>query len=291
MRIKSPIRFFIAVVTFLIVLWMFYNFLIALQTGQKYSFFGNGTNDEINTFVVAGVDEGGYRTDLILLCQVNRRNNEAHILQIPRDTRVENKRNDRKINSAYYSGFKVLADEIEQVTGLRPEHYVTVSLKGFRDIVNAVGGVTVDVPFPMKYSDPAQDLEIDLKAGKQRLNGKKAEMYMRYRKGNDGNGYADGDVGRMEAQKTLYTAVAKKLLSPWGILRMPFVFSAVKRHTETDFTTSEIAGIMKDMMIIGKNGVKLHTLPGGGKYMYGVSYFVANKSEVKTLMQENFVMK
>ena len=292
MKLKSPVRFIIVVVTILVVIWMFYNFIIALQTGEPFSFFGNskGGSDSVKTFVVAGVDEDGYRTDLILLCQVNRRDKAVNVLQIPRDTKIENKRSDKKINSAYYSGFDVMSKEIEQVTGLRPEHYAMVSFDGFQDIVDAVGGVTVDVPIRMEYNDPAQDLVIDLQPGKQKLDGEKAEMFMRYRKGNDGTGYPDGDIGRLTAQKELYNAVAKKLLSPVGIVRAPAVFSAVKKNTETDFTAGEILGLMKDVMLIGKDPVSIYSVPGEGKYIGGVSYFVHDKTATKKLVQEHFVL-
>ena len=290
MRIKSPGRFIVAIVTVLIIIWMCYNFVIALQTGETFSFFGNGTRSgDAETFVVAGVDEDGYRTDLILLCQINRADKRIQILQIPRDTRVNNKRNDKKINSAYYSGFDVMSREIAQVTGITPEHYVMVGFDGFQEIVDAVGGVTLEIPFAMKYDDPAQDLHIDLPAGKQKLDGEKAEMYMRYRKGNDGNGYAEGDVGRLSAQKELYNAVGDKLLSPLGLLRLPAVYSAVKKNTETNFTGGEIFGIMKDVMRIGKDRVTIDTLPGSGKYVGGVSYFVYDAKATEKLVAEKFI--
>ncbi len=290
MRIKSPVRFIVAIVTVLIIIWMCYNFVIALQTGETFSFFGNGMRSgDAETFVVAGVDEDGYRTDLILLCQINRADKRIQILQIPRDTRVNNKRNDKKINSAYYSSFDVMSREIAQVTGITPEHYVMVGFDGFQEIVDAVGGVTLEIPFAMKYDDPAQDLHIDLPAGKQKLDGEKAEMYMRYRKGNDGNGYAEGDVGRLSAQKELYNAVGDKLLSPLGLLRLPAVYSAVKKNTETNFTGGEIFGIMKDVMRIGKDRVTIDTLPGSGKYVGGVSYFVYDAKATEKLVAEKFI--
>lgn len=291
MKIKSPVRLIVLIVALLVIAWMFYNFFVALQTGETFSFWGNGGSRKgPETFVVAGVDEGGYRTDLILLCQINRKENEVNILQIPRDTKVTNRRNDKKINSAYYSGFEVLSKEIAQVTGVTPEHYAMVDFSGFRDIVNAVGGVTIDVPFDMVYEDPTQDLVIDLKEGRRRLNGKKAEMYMRYRQGDDGNGYADGDMGRLSAQQELYGAVADKLLSPLGIFRAPAVFFAVKANTETDYTTGQIMGLMRDVLKAGKKNIYIHSLPGSGRYIGGGSYFVPDKNKVTSLMKENFIL-
>ena len=112
---------------------------------------------------------------------------------------------------------------------------------------------------------------------------------MRYRKGNDGNGYAEGDVGRLSAQKELYNAVGDKLLSPLGLLRLPAVYSAVKKNTETNFTGGEIFGIMKDVMRIGKDRVTIDTLPGSGKYVGGVSYFVYDAKATEKLVAEKFI--
>lgn len=292
MKIKSPIRLITVIVTILIVIWMCYNFVIALQTGEEFSFLGNGRSIDhpVENFVVAGIDEGGYRTDLILLCQINRKDNEVHILQIPRDTKVTNRRTDKKINSAYYSGFDVMSSEIEQITGIAPDNYVMVSFNAFGDIINSIGGVILDIPFDMQYEDPVQDLVIDLKKGKRRLNGERAEMYMRYRQGNDGNGYKDGDMGRLSAQQELYNAVADKLLSPMGVLRAPAVFFAVKKHTDTSFTGGKILGLMLDVLRAGKDNIHIHTLPGEGRYIGGGSYFVPYKNQTSDLMKENFIL-
>ena len=292
MKLKSPIRFIIVLITLLVIVWMCYNFFIALKTGERFSFFGNGgsTNGDVTNFVVAGVDEDGYRTDLILLCQLNNRDNKISVLQIPRDTKVTNKRNDKKINSAYYSGFDVMSAEIEQVTGIKPDKYAIVGFDGFCDIVDALGGVKIDVPIRMKYDDPAQDLHIDLQPGEQKLNGERAEMYMRFRKSNDGGGYPEGDVGRLAAHKQLYDAIAKKLMSPMGIVRAPSVFFAIKKNTETNFSGGEIVGLMKDALKIGKDNVGIYTLPGEGKYIGGASYFVHYKTKTQELIKEHFVL-
>ncbi len=289
MKIKSPLRFCIFILTILIIIWMCFNFAVALKTGQRFSFFGNFSGDKgVETFVVAGVDADGYRTDLILLCQVKSGSKTVNILQIPRDTKVDNHRNDKKINSAYYSGTDVMLDEIYQVTGIKAEKTVIVSFEAFKELVDSVGGVKVTVPIRMKYSDPVQGLEIDLQAGEQVLDGEHAEMYMRYRKGNDGSGYPDGDVGRMKAQKEFYAAVADKLLSPMSIFKAPQIYGAISKNVETDFSGGEIWGMMFKMLGIRSDDVKIFTIPGEGRYIGGGSYFVPDKAELKRIVDENF---
>ncbi len=286
-RIKYPGRFTVFVVTAIICIWMIYTFILALASGQKFSMLGV-SSEPVRTFVVAGIDEGGYRTDLIMLCQTNRYTNETNIIQIPRDTRVENNRNDKKINSAYYSGFECMSSEIYKVTGLKPDHYIMVDFEGFSDIIDALGGVTVDVPIRMNYTDPVQDLVIDLKPGKQRLNGEETQMFMRFRQNNDGTGYANGDMDRIEAQKSVYSAVTKKLMSPIGIIRAPFVFGAVALNTDTDMNLFELAGTLKDVAATVPN-INVHTLPGEGRYIGGGSYYVPYKNQTQELVSENFV--
>lgn len=289
-KIKHPGRLIVVILTLLICIWMVYNFIISIATGQKFSILGN-TLDPIQNVVVAGVDEGGYRTDLILFCQVNRRDGEVNILQIPRDTKVQNNRNDKKINSAYYSGFDVMSEEIEQVTGLVAEDYIMIDFEGFNDVIDAMGGVTVNVPIRMYYTDPVQDLTIDLQPGEQRLNGKRAQMFMRFRQNNDGTGYTNGDVDRLKAQRSLYEAVAKKMISPAGIIRAPFVFGSIKSNCETNMSAGEIISFLRNVAAVGKRNIYMHSLPGGGKYIGGGSYFVHDKAATQALVKENFVIE
>ena len=286
-KIKYPGRFIVFVITAIICIWMIINFLIALITGQNFSIFGC-SSEPVRNIVVAGVDEGGYRTDLILLCQINRYDGEVNILQIPRDTKVSNHRNDKKINSAYYSGFECMSNEIEQVTGLEVDDYVIIGFDGFIDVIDAIGGVRVNVPIDMYYTDPVQGLTIDLDAGLQRLNGEEAHMFMRFRQNNNGTGYANGDMDRIEAQKSLYLAVAKKVLSPFGVLRAPAVFSALWRNCETNLSMGELFAVLKDVAAVGNN-INFHSLPGGGRYIGGGSYFVYDKNATAALVSENFV--
>jgi len=79
-------------------------------------------------------------------------------------------------------GEKMVIDMVEDITGLPVDYYVTLNFKGFREIVDTLGGVEINVPFDMDYDDPYQNLHIHLKKGKQVLDGKKAEQFVRYRK-------------------------------------------------------------------------------------------------------------
>lgn len=283
MRRKSPlVRLLSAVVLIAFI-------VIGFNAGRM--FIGTGAPSRltgVTNLLVAGVDVDGYRTDLILMVQVNNIDGRVSILQIPRDTRVTNNRSDKKINSAYFSGIDTLKKEVKSVTGLETDFFATITFDAFREIVDALGGVTVDVPVDMNYHDPVQGLTIELEAGRQKLDGEHAMMFMRFRKNDDGTGYAMGDIDRNKAQAEFYSAVMKKALSPIGILKAPFLYSAVMENTTTDLNNAEVRELMLDVFKIGRKNIDIFQLPGEADYRGGVSYFIRDEKEIGELIDGNF---
>lgn len=296
MKRKSPMRRIVAFLIQLAILYAGICIVVSLVTGNSISFAlwnAGGVNrlQTVENFVVAGIDQDGYRTDLILFCQYDMTDNSLTAMQIPRDTKVDNKRNDKKINSAYGSPKKTEAmfDELESIVGIRPDKYVIVSFKGFRDLIDAIGGVEVDVPMRMYYTDPYQNLTIDLYPGEQLLDGRRAEMFMRFRKNLDGSGYPDGDIGRNAAQRDFYKAVMNKLLSGKTVLKAPQLLSIVNKNVNTNFSGEDIIKYIGKIPKFSMDNINIISLPGEGKYdKNGVSYFYYDKEQTKTLVQQNF---
>ncbi len=295
MKVKSPLRLTVAILILLMLVYTGIAGAISIITGRpmQFGFWSRSSAraEKIQDFVVAGTDEDGIRTDLILFCRYNLTDNAITALQIPRDTLVETNRYDKKINSAYGTAEKEqrLFDEIEQVVGIRPQKYVVVSFKAFRELIDAIGGVEVDVPIRMNYTDPVQNLTIDLYPGLQTLNGRRSEMFMRFRHNNDGTGYPNGDIDRIAAQKGFYQAAMNKLLSGSTILKVPKIMSIISSNVKTDFTGEEIMRYISKIPSFSMEKVKILTLPGEGGYgENGVSYFFHNKKETELLVKENF---
>lgn len=283
MRRKSRLSRLCSIVTVVIFI------IVGFNIGK--GIFGDNSKSrlsDVTNILVAGVDIDGYRTDLMLFVQVDTINDRVSILQIPRDTKVTNRRNDKKINSAYFSGIDTLNNEIESVIGMRADFFATITFDAFRDIVDALGGVTIDVPIDMNYHDPVQGLTIELKKGKQKLDGEHAMMFMRFRKNDDGTGYAMGDLDRNAAQKDFYAAVMKKTLSPTGILKAPKLYRTIMENTTTDLNNAEVRQLMVRVFKIGKDNISIYQLPGTSKYIGGVSYFVHDSAATKELMDEHF---
>ena len=132
--------------------------------------------------LLIGTDKSGLMTDAIMLVNVDKTEKKIRLLSIPRDTRVTVEGKRRKINSCYMrGGIDLLLDEIKQLTCAPINYYALIKPGMLADIVDRLGGVEYEVERDMKYSDPSQDLYIDLEAGKQILNGDMAEQYCRFR--------------------------------------------------------------------------------------------------------------
>lgn len=293
MRIKSPKRFLISIIT--IVLTIF----IIIGIGKLFSsLFPNGIikggrlikNNQSENFIVAGVDKEGLRTDVILFCQYNDATKKLNLLQIPRDTKVDTKRSDKKINSAYGSkdGIETLMNEVGTITGINPEKYVIINFKAFRELIDAIGGVDVEVPFRMYYHDPVQNFTIDLLPGMQHLDGRRAEMFIRFRQNDDGSGYKNGDIERLATQQKFYQIVADKLISVKNVFKTHKILQIFNDNVKMSFTGEDIVSYIGKIPGFKRENINMFTLPGEGKYVGPVSYFINDVEATKKIIDENF---
>lgn len=243
--------------------------------------------DGISTFVVAGTDADGERTDTIMLVSINGKDHTTSIMSIPRDTYVDAPYSVPKINSAYgYAGGKKkgmeeLLTQISNIIGFMPDGYIQVDLNDFVTVVNFMGGVNFDVPMDMDYDDPTQNLSIHLKAGEQHLNGKEAIQLVRFR-----SGYADADLGRMSVQRDFMQAALKQWTSPLKIWRVPFLTVFIATQIRTDMSLSNLGWIGRVGLMNKIHEMRTDLLPGEPQYIGSGSYYVADESQTRALMQE-----
>lgn len=232
----------------------------------------------------------GALTDFIMLGQYNPNTRQVNLMSIPRDTKVEGTV-DGKINSAY-AGVDPMrtVNKVEEITGVDIDYYVLFKTKLLRDLVDAIGGVTVDVPINMNYDDPAQNLYIHLKKGTQKLTGKQAEQFCRFRKNNDGTGYPNGDVDRVKAQQVFIKAMISRCLEPQNLLKIGDLINIVLENTKTNVTLEVASQYIDDAIAFKPDRVRTETLPGKGGYASnGLSYFFMDEEEAKVLIQEMFL--
>jgi LCP family protein required for cell wall assembly len=214
------------------------------------------------------------------------------ILQIPRDTYAGADVPSHKYNAIYgqhakgESGMETLKAHVQSDFGIKIGNYVAVTTKGLRQLIDAAGGVDLDVPINMNYDDPAQGLHIHLKAGQQHLNGSQAEQFVRYRKG-----WSDGDIGRLQAQKIFLAAFAQKLKSEnlWNLATK--ILPVVKQPDfTTDLSAADILKFGGSAKNVDLNNATVYTMPGQPyKSSDGSALYSVHKTQLLAILNKGFV--
>lgn len=230
-----------------------------------------------------GTDKVGANTDVVLVANINPQTKKITVLSIPRDTRVEHL-GSHKINSMYSRGKEpLLIEKASEIIGQPIDYYATVNPKTFRNIIDILGGVTVDVPRNMNYDDNAQNLHIHLKKGVQFLDGAKAEQFVRYR-----YGYANGDLGRIDAQQIFFKAFAEQKLKPEYILLADKLLAQIFENVKTDMPIDVAVRYSLFVKDLTTADISFLKLPGDSKTVHGASYFIYDQSETEKQIKPNF---
>ena len=248
------------------------------EQAQEIDLSGVAQRDGIFTVLVVGTDVSGQLTDTIVVATFDVNEKSVAILNIPRDTiaRAANGET-HKINSAYgRGGIDRLITEIKNLIGFEVNRYVIVNFTAFTRIVDAVGGIEVDVPEDM-YKNTG-DMLIDLEAGHQVLDGEHALMLMRYR------GYDNADIDRISVQQEVYKAVIKQLATPSIILKLPSLTSIIAQNVQTDMSVGELIWIGTNYATMNTDDVVTNTIPNTAKYINEISYVLPDEEEILGLV-------
>ena len=267
--------------------------LLDLKGGSNVSVMDNdsvtdasGESDSRLNVLVMGKDNTSGLCDMIMLVSYDTSSNSACVLQIPRDTYASYTESSyKKINGAVNAlgGEKEFCDFLSEALCVKIDKYVTVNLDAVGEVVDIIGGVEVDIPFDMNYKDPSQGLSINLKKGKTVLDGEGAQQFVRYR-----SGYAEGDLGRMDAQKIFLAALVSKLKSAGSLLRVNEIFTAVSDDIKTDISMTDIVLLAADALCISSDKVTFVTLAGQSAVasISGASYYVVSRSAAIRIVNE-----
>lgn len=222
--------------------------------------------DDVIGLLICGIDdeEGrgmGQRTDLILYACFDVKAGEVNVLQIPRDTYIEST-STNKINAVYgqTNGVAGLAKEINELFALPVDHYATIKMDGFKDLVDALGGVTMNVPYDYDWGGG-----LSLKAGQQKLDGAHAEIVVRHRgqEGSSTGNYSLGDISRLKIQRLFIAAFLEQLLTQSKIDLIGLV-PTFQEYVSTDLTPAEMMGLMSIASGLKMDDMVMHLLPGEG---------------------------
>ena len=200
--------------------------------------------------LVLGVDrrpdageDSSTRSDTMMLVRVVPASGEVKLLSVPRDlyVEVEEGKKDR-INSAFaYGGIDQARSVMEDLTGVEIDNYVIVDFKGFEKVIDAIGGVRVDVGsgvFPEQWN---------MGEGMEHLNGHKALKYARYR------GTPRADLDRIDHQQKLLAALRRQALRWNTVTKLPGAIKVANENVDTDLGVMQVIPLARALVFNGKD--------------------------------------
>ncbi|QNK48134.1 LytR family transcriptional regulator [Brevibacterium sp. PAMC23299] len=232
------------------------------------------------SMLMLGVDERDGdkgRSDTMIVLTVNPQKKSVKMLSIPRDTRTEivGHGTQDKINHAFaFGGAKMSMDTVENFLDIPIDYYMKINMEGFKDIVDAVGGVTVqnDLDFT---SDG-----IHFAKGTHTLNGKEALAYSRMRHDDP-----SGDFGRQSRQRAIIEAVIKEGASLSSLTKYDEVFAALGNNIQTNLTFDDMMDIQKNYRDASKS-ITQSSINGNGTKIDGIYYYIVSDQEKEKVQSE-----
>lgn len=240
-------------------------------------------NAEYN-ILCCGRDVATGLPDTVLILHIKAENGNICAVQLPRDTFIECNGAEMKLNALIANlGTGEAARYLEKALCIKIDFYVSFPSEAFISVVDAVGGVEIDVPFDMDYEDPYQDLYIHLKTGVQTLDGRDALSFVRYR-----SGYSDGDLGRLDAQKKFMSAMLKTVREKLNLSSATKIINEVFPKVKTDMSLDDCTGFAKIVLSHGKSaeGLVMLTAPGRALNTEKTSYYVLGREAMLSVVNE-----
>lgn len=251
--------------------FMLFEALLTLMPGDK---FLGPTN-----VLVLGEDSAGYvrRSDTIMVAHIDPKHNTIGVISIPRDSRVFIPgHGEDKVNHAFaFGGIELSKQTIEQFLGIKIPYYIVIDIAGLRNFIDDLGGITINVEKRMYYIDYSQNLFVDLKPGAQKLSGKDALAYVRYR--SDG-----GDLHRIGRQQKFLRALAEQITAHDNVLKSSQKVLKLLGYLQTNLSTRQIMGLALNMKKIYDYGqIKMTSLSGNDQMIGGIYYIQPDPSKIK----------
>ncbi|MFA6431364.1 MAG: LCP family protein [Candidatus Margulisiibacteriota bacterium] len=226
------------------------------------------------------------RTDSLLLIRMDPIRGKVTILSIPRDSfvPVPGGYGQQKINAVnVIGGIDLLKQTLKDLTGKEIDHYLLIDPAATIKLVDLLGGIKINVEKDMYYNDNAQDLHINLKQGEQKLSGKQAHDYIRFRHD------AMGDIGRVERQQKFMESLFYTLARPSNIIKAPIALKVIFSFISTDLPLSNIVRIANFFRSISYKDVTTFVASGTPQNTsYAGSIWLLNKQELTDTINKYF---
>lgn len=244
-------------------------------------------NETVNILIL-GMDIGDVnqvenkdikRTDTIMVLNYNPKSKKAHLVSVPRDMLINVNGSNSKINAAYgIGGEALIKSEVEELLSINVNYMVKIDYNAFRSFIDAIGPIEMPIERDMIYDDPGQNLHINFKKGEiAQLDGKKAEEFFRWRKNNDGSGFANGDLDRINNQQKFLTKVVDKCTSPTIVFKIPKILSAISSNIETNIPGTKMISLGLKLIGLDSDNLVMTTVQGTPKKIDRQDYLVFDK--------------
>ncbi len=242
-------------------------------------------NKKVNILVL-GVDKRQNdigRSNVTCVVTVDPDTKSASLLWVPRDSRVKIPGNGwNKIGHAYaYGGPKLSEQTVSDLLGIPVDYYIEINMDGFKKVIDALGGVDINVDKRMYYYDPYDAGEvdnnglIDLKPGMQHMDGNVALEYVRFRHDEL------GDIGRIQRQQKFVKALLSDVATPSVITKIPTVLREANATFKTDIPVSEMLKLTTQINAAYKQGLKTDMVSGTPVYIDDISYWLPDISAMR----------
>lgn len=252
------------------------------------------SEQKIYNFLFVGQDRVALNTDVIMLISFNTTLDTINVIQIPRDTYIGISTYSGKINGLYASfylgnGYKTkealrsFADTLEQSLCIKIHNVGLINLNGVIAIVDAIGGVDVNIPATVTIYYNEKPTPVTLPAGKQHLTGELAEGFIRHR-----SSYLQADIGRMDAQKAFVSGFIQKLKTSFNISTVTKFVDIAMKHVTTDVALADAVFYAKELLDVDMSNIKLMSMVGNGATGDGLSYWVMIRKNMCEMINTYF---
>lgn len=249
-----------------------------------------GLDKTVNVLFM-GIDardtESNSRSDTMIMASIDTETEKIALVSVPRDTHIKTSTGkNEKINAVnYIEGPEAACEVVGKLLNTRVEYYVVTNFVGFKDIIDTLGGVHIDIEKDMYHSDPINpELEINIHKGYQYMDGKNALNYVRYRGG------PTADIGRTQRQQKFIKAMADEMLSTSTISKLPRLIPQLSKNIKTNIPVKDLAFLARMGRDFDTTDMAAQTLPG---YPYtdpasGVSYWEIDRDKARNMIKNLF---
>lgn len=217
------------------------------------------------------------RSDTLIFMRVDYKKKRVYLVSIPRDSRVRIPGEGMdKINAAYaYGGPRLTIRTVEAFTGMEINHYIQIDFRGFKKMVDILGGVDVEVKETINSRTKGYTMYIP--KGRQRMNGTLALNYVRYR-------HEDSDFERAERQQNFISALVKNALRWDSIWKIPRLVNILSQNIETDLSVRELTDLARFLRGMKQKDIETITVPGRSGMQNDVSYVFPDRAALNEIV-------